>query len=68
MLKEKAYTQALHGHQAQEAIMGYQLIPVQALIETPALTTDTAISLSINWNDVESEDEDEPFALAQGVS
>jgi hypothetical protein len=68
VLKEKAYTQALHGHQAQEVIMGYQSMPVQALIETLPPTTGTAMSLSTNWDDVKSEDEDEPLSLAQGVS
>ena len=67
MSKEKAYTQALHDHQAQEATMGYQLMPVQAPIETPALMTGTAMNLSAS-QDVESEYEDEPLAPAQGAS
>ncbi|EDR12565.1 uncharacterized protein LACBIDRAFT_311065 [Laccaria bicolor S238N-H82] len=51
--KDKAYVQALHGHQAQEAIMGYQSIPVQSPVEA----------------DVESEDEDDhPVVHRQGSS
>ena len=47
--------------------MGYQSMPVQAPIETSALTTRTAMNLS-GRDDVKSEDEDEPLAPAQGVS
>ena len=48
--------------------MGYQSMPVQAPIETSALTTRTAMNLSASRDDVKSEDEDKPLALAQGVS
>ncbi|KIK01507.1 hypothetical protein K443DRAFT_132277 [Laccaria amethystina LaAM-08-1] len=48
--------------------MGYQSMPVQALIETLPPTTGTAMSLSTNWDDVKSEDEDEPLSLAQGFT
>ncbi|EDR04612.1 uncharacterized protein LACBIDRAFT_330425 [Laccaria bicolor S238N-H82] len=48
--KDKAYVQALHCHQAQEAIMGYQSIPVQSPVEA----------------DVESEDEDDQPVVHTG--
>ena len=66
---EKAYIQALRGHQAQEAIMGYQSIPVQSPVETPVLTTTTASNGRAIQDDIESEDEDDqPVVQGQGVS
>ncbi|EDQ99239.1 uncharacterized protein LACBIDRAFT_316847 [Laccaria bicolor S238N-H82] len=48
--------------------MGYQSIPVQAPIEASALITGTAVNSRANQDDVESEDEDEPLAPAQGFT
>jgi hypothetical protein len=59
--KDKAYTQALRAHQAQEAIMGYQSIPIQA----PA--PPSAAGNTDRFEPESEDDESQPVVQGEGV-